>query len=353
MREDYGEIGNKLCYRLAEAIQMLPSSSPLLHTLHLNLEIPLNNVGDCPWSGHHDLIADINQIHLPALVTLDLSVNLDSTDEEFVDPNFPTTTNFFPFLNSHPHLLHLTLDVPGTKLENDLTFLPCLRSFTGSFKDAAIICDHPRQLDELVLKLVQRHTYDFPEFRTLPLRTHLSLTKLHVQALDADGKVVKMTNELSPTSLAQLVSSFPNLTHLDICIHGRIPQYRESLILLTKLQSLRIQLYKINQEDPYDSYMWDDLDNIPDPNAPVHKIFPPSDYIRQFDDVVPSLPQLAHIEIFLLADNVELYDDDCEMLFEPPQMRGTYYFCVRGGKVVLERATSTRKRRKTVGVVRR
>ncbi|KAJ7643224.1 hypothetical protein B0H17DRAFT_1216185 [Mycena rosella] len=154
-----------------------------------------------------------------------------------------------------------------------------------------------------------------------------------------------MKDELCPASLAQLVSAFPNLTHLDICISTvRILEYRESLILLTKLQSLRIEQYRINDESVGND-IWNDNNESDESDGeprtmPVQKMFPPSDYIEQFDAFLPSLPQLACIEIFLLANSVEFWDEeDFDLIFSPPAMRGSYHFRVNGGKAVLERAT--------------
>ncbi|KAJ7753140.1 hypothetical protein B0H14DRAFT_421564 [Mycena olivaceomarginata] len=65
------ENGNKLCYKLAEAMQMLPSSSPLLHTLRLSLNISFTE-DEFPYQGFCDLVDTINLVHLPVLATLDI-----------------------------------------------------------------------------------------------------------------------------------------------------------------------------------------------------------------------------------------------------------------------------------------
>ncbi|KAJ7658545.1 hypothetical protein B0H17DRAFT_1096828 [Mycena rosella] len=327
IEDNYSAIGNKLCYKLAEVLQMLPSASPLLHTLRLDLIIPLNDEAECPWKGYEDLISDINLLHLPALTTLDLAVNLDPTEENEMDPDDMADADFFPFLSLHPKLLDLTLDAPGTALTNDPTFLPCLRFFKGSLDDAAVVCACRRQLNEIVLKFVERDG-GYTNFDTLPLPTHLSLTKLRVQAVYADGKVVKNTDELRPASLAQLVSSFPNLTHLDICIESPIPEYRHSLVLLTKLQSLRFQEYRETNGAPR--------------TLDVKKLFPPSGYIEEFSSFLPSLPQLAHIEICVMVDTVQFFDRSS------PQMTGYYNFAVRAGKAFSETARGLVRKTKSV-----
>ncbi|KAJ6590030.1 hypothetical protein DFH09DRAFT_1307484 [Mycena vulgaris] len=341
--DEYYQIGNKLCYRLAEAMQMLPLSSPLLHTLQMQLIIPESEFHPSPWEGYHDLVHTINLIHLPALAILDISVNQDYSPDGEDDPD-QHITDLAPFLTSHPNLLDLTLNVPGTKLPEDDAFLPRLRSFKGSFEDAAVICARRPQLRNLALIFVQRDPYNFPEFRTLLLPTHLSLTKLHVSAVDGAGSIIKTPDELSPASLEQLVSSFVNLTHLDICIEGKITQYRENLILLKKLEHLRIQEYRINCESDGQSH---------GKTSPFKKKFPPSEYIDEFSLFLPFLPHLARIEVSILADDVEFeFEEHYDSLFSPAAMSGTFCFSVlrasSGAKVVLDSARVRTKRKKRI-----
>jgi hypothetical protein len=85
---------------------MLPSSSPLLHTLKLRWKIPWDYDG-FPHSSYSDLVAAINGIHLPVLVTFDLSVNLVPDDiHEYYSASldFLPKTDFSAFLASHPIL---------------------------------------------------------------------------------------------------------------------------------------------------------------------------------------------------------------------------------------------------------
>ncbi|KAJ7032790.1 hypothetical protein C8F04DRAFT_646532 [Mycena alexandri] len=310
--------GNNLALRLnklGEAIQMLPTSSPLLDELKLKLQTPFEGYGSMllpsgvsvdldPHAGLSDLVSMINLVHLPALTTLDISVDLNPADfDEYdgQDLDFLPDTDFFPFLASHPTLVHLTLNAKGTDLTTDDTFLPHLRSFKGSFEDAAVICSRQRQLDTLVVYYGRTHnnpTY----FETVPLSSRLSLTKLQISAVDGSGSAIKAPNELSPNSFAQLVSSFPNLTYLDVCLNKPMTAYRKHLAALVKLEYLRLQEYRTasTSED-------------------VTRIFPPKDYITEFRHFLPFLPspRLARIEISLFADRVrsrsryDEYDDSC------------------------------------------
>ncbi|KAJ6589992.1 hypothetical protein DFH09DRAFT_1140602 [Mycena vulgaris] len=320
------EDGERLCYKLAEALQMLPYSSPLLHTLQLNLKIPCDEEEDYPFpsEAYEELVDSINRIHLPALTILDLTI-LDLS-EDFEAPS-STTADFAAFLASHPNLVHLTFDARGTELSSDISFLPCLRSFKGSFEDSAIVCAHERQLEMLFITFTRPfHSYERPTFSTFPLPTHVSLTRLHVTALDTLGQVVKTTSELSPESFAHLVISFPNLTQLDICISGAITEYYTDIILLTKLQSVRILEYRTSR--------------LPPPRRPITEILSHIEYQEFFASFAPFLPWLARIEICILADNLEWQEDHSEsdysvdsdmefdLMWSPPEMKVTYCFSV-------------------------
>ncbi|KAF8150470.1 hypothetical protein K438DRAFT_1943603 [Mycena galopus ATCC 62051] len=322
----------KLCWKLAEALQMLPYSSPVLHTLKLKLKIPFYT-GDFPSDAYNDVIAAINGIHLAVLMTLDLSMDLIPGDEYAYSSPLLPETEFFPFLSCHPNLLHLTLNAHGTKLTEEDGFLPRLQSFQGSFEDAIIICARPRQLQNLVLVFVHLDfPYWAPSFSTLPLAGHLSLTYLQVFAVDAAGNTMKERNQLSPVSFHELVSSFPNLTHLDVLISEQIPNYYDDLILLARLQSLRVQEYRTRQLGPS---KW-----------PARLAFPPDDYKKEFAILLPLLPELARIEISLLGDtyqhSFDSPDFDWNEICSPPELHVEYCFSVlrpsSGAHMVLDRA---------------
>jgi hypothetical protein len=214
------DAGTKICFKLAEAMQMLPMSSPFLDKLRLNFTMPFSSDGDFPLEAYQDLVASMNQTHFPFLTTLDLSLNLDPDDGEEWGPDDLPSDSLFPFLNSHPKVSDLTLNIPRMKLTEDLAFLPLLCSFTGTFEQAVVVCARQQRLEKLAITMIHPYpSYELPEFCALPLFANPSLTILKVSAADLLGQVVKARNELSPTSFAELVSSFPNLKHLDICIN--------------------------------------------------------------------------------------------------------------------------------------
>ncbi|KAF8150469.1 hypothetical protein K438DRAFT_1988428 [Mycena galopus ATCC 62051] len=167
-----------------------------------------------------------------------------------------------------------------------------------------------------------------PSFHIVPLPSDSSLTHLRVFAVEDDGKPIKMTSGLTPRSFHQLVSSFPNLTHLDVAISERMTKYHNHLSLLTELRSLRVQEYRTRRIGP--------------PSWPARLVFPPEAYIREFELFLPSLPQLAHIEIRLFGDTYEDYFDldDFEFREMRPELNVEYSFSVlcpsSGAQIVLD-----------------
>ncbi|KAJ7605063.1 hypothetical protein DFH06DRAFT_1253443 [Mycena polygramma] len=198
------DAGNALCSNLSEAIETLPASSPHLHTLQLHIKIPLDMWIDnfFPHSGYGALVAAINLLHLPALAVLDLSLNLNP---RVVVDGLDVPDDFGPFLSRHPDLLDLTLFS---------TFLPCLRSFAGSFEHSSILCAGDRPLETLTLRLPLQNKSSL--MRWPP---HPTLSRLRVVAIDKDGRDIdsKYLNVESTMSFAAFASSHPRLTHLDVC----------------------------------------------------------------------------------------------------------------------------------------
>ncbi|KAJ7807853.1 hypothetical protein B0H14DRAFT_3763738 [Mycena olivaceomarginata] len=183
----------KLCYKLAESLPMLQSTSPLLHTLQLKLKIPFDD--GFPHAGYSHLVAVINSIHLPVLATLDLSADLIPDDWFGYGYGLPSDlfeTDFSPFLTSHPNLSQLTLNVYGTTLTGEETFLSPLHSFQGSFKDAAVLVHEDVYCRELL-----------PSSHIVPLSSCLSLTHLRLFAVDIVGETMKKTDE----PVSEIISS--------------------------------------------------------------------------------------------------------------------------------------------------
>ncbi|KAJ7736916.1 hypothetical protein B0H16DRAFT_1573065 [Mycena metata] len=159
---------------------------------------------------------------------------------------------------------------------------------------------------------------------------------------------MKMTTELSPSSFHKIVRSFPNLKHLDIRTSQRMNKYSQDLVLLTKLEHLRLQQYRTRRLGP--------------PSWPARLIFPPTEYTSELDLLLPFLPHLACIEICISADIYpasapSCWDSDSESDWEwdseldfqlvrsPPGIKVDYSFSVMrrssGAYVVLQNAQVT------------
>ncbi|KAJ7188825.1 hypothetical protein C8R46DRAFT_1341484 [Mycena filopes] len=218
---------------------MLPTSSPLIHTLELELHVDLDD--DFPPSTYSDLICAINLIRLPVLATLRLSVDIYSDYPEELDVNDLPVSDFLPFLEAHPNLVDVTLSAHGTgPFPAESTFLPHLRSFQGSFADSSVICSSHRCLEKLSITTTCRDSplalsSAWPRFNAVPLATHLTLNELCLVAYDATGTPLKIKHDLSPESFAELVSSFPNLTFLDACIAQPILAHIKICLLVDTL----------------------------------------------------------------------------------------------------------------------
>ncbi|KAJ7674469.1 hypothetical protein B0H14DRAFT_3067516 [Mycena olivaceomarginata] len=322
------ENGNKLCYKLAEAMQMLPSSSPLLHTLRLSLNISFTE-DEFPYQGFHDLVDTINLVHLPVLATLDISVETDPDDFDVPHDILPSA-DFSSFMASHPTLLRLALR--GTQPLKKPSSFPCLRSFDGSFKDSATICNgNPPLLETLAITFLHSRWSDdiFPSFQVVPLVNHMRLTKLQIAAMTSgSGSAVKLTNELSPASFVSLVGSFPNLTDLDICISKPMTKYRETLLLLTKLRSLRFQEYRTYLcTCPHFECI--EGGKCYGPKKPIKKVFPPQDYTAELLLLLPTLRHLASMDINILGDHMfPIPECNEDMIFEDVAIEVDYRFSV-------------------------
>nr|GAT56200.1 predicted protein [Mycena chlorophos] len=274
-----------------------------------------------------DWIFAINSLHFPCLEKLDLYVAFTSSNEEseYGDPG--DSMDFTPFLDAHPHLVDLSLWVIGTDPVEYHPLFSNLRSFKGDPQDIASLLRHqPPNLDTLVVVLLH-HNYLSTDLSTLP--THTLLTKLTVAAEQGDGSVLKKPNEVSPETFTSLVSSFPNLQHLDICLSDTMSNYLTDLIRLTKLKTLRVHEYRRKK--------------IP-PNQLLAKAFPSSRYAHPISKhLVPALPRLASVEVHLLVDNLDLLHhkdalycvcDECErdreneFILVAAEIEITYHFAV-------------------------
>jgi hypothetical protein len=127
-------------------IKGIPSASPHLHTLKLDLEYfggyPFNTRKE--QSGPNSIFAVINKLRFPCLRTV-------SIDIELVEVNVPV--DFRPFLLAHPSLHDVSINLQGQPLQD--TALPNLRSFEGTLIDCVTICNGTRRIESLKLLLLE------------------------------------------------------------------------------------------------------------------------------------------------------------------------------------------------------
>jgi hypothetical protein len=286
-----------------------------------------------------------------------MSVEMSPDQGAFAgDVDMAPRPNFSPFLTLHPNVTLL-----GTQwLLKDFQDFP---AFVRTRVLSKIPCNGHPTLETLTITLIHPEWSGdiFPQFHFVLLANHLRLNKFKVAAVDDTGYAVKLklTNELSPASLVQLVSSFPSLTDLDVCISkfpcvfseckcqlSKIPikiEYRGTLASLTKLRTLRLQEYKTYHcTCPLCSCH--QSGECGRPKRPIEKVFPPRQYIKELSFLLPTLRHLASIEIIILGDYLpplsEDEDEDIDIFSYAASVEVNYRFSVkrksRVPKVILD-----------------
>ncbi|KAJ7198202.1 hypothetical protein C8J57DRAFT_1417465 [Mycena rebaudengoi] len=287
-------------HTLNSALKML-SSSPLLHTLRLALSIffsPTYNTTPTAKESF-DMISSLNRTQFPTLRAFDIAIRYQYPQFEMT---YMGVADLAPFLAAHPDLLHLKLAVQGTEFSGeDAAFLPQLRSFTGFLRNGAALCDSgpQRPLEKLSITVATTAMLHQPEidFGRFPSVIHPSLKSLHIRAIDQyQYTTFKSCDNLSPTYLHCVVSSFPNVTHLDIplsyddvlgiFVHG------PALSALVYLEHLRVEQHRRpNEEDP------------------TAERFPPGHYLSFISSLLPNLSSLVNVDITVLENN-DMFSDD-------------------------------------------
>ncbi|KAF7289355.1 hypothetical protein MIND_01397800 [Mycena indigotica] len=332
-----------LLYKLGESMQMLPITSPDLRSLRIKLDMWFE---DLPFHGCSEFTNSFNHVRFPVLEKLDLSVSFRADygfvggdeDEEEMD--------FMPFLTAHPTVVDLSLWAMGTEPLENIPMFSNLRSFKGVPADLTLLLLlKPQQLNSIFITLVHRTDYEAPSFYIPLLDTHMGITRLTIEASKADGSILKSPDEVSPTTLAALASSFPNLEHLDIPLTEPMAQYVKALKSLKKLETIRLHEYRRKKITS---------------KRLLAKAFPHTKYVQPIlNQLVPFLPQLTSVEICILADDrgpgrevrctcgqCESFDEDedeSEFMLQPAEIEIEYHFQIARpkdgeAKVVLERS---------------
>ncbi|KAJ7100566.1 hypothetical protein C8R43DRAFT_1048188 [Mycena crocata] len=279
------EIWGSLWNTLGEALSTLPSSSPLLHTFKLKLgtfALPGRaglddwDIRTSPdWDAYIHLIATINQIHFPALTTLELSVKSDFWLRS-------PAADFSAFLFGQPLLSNVALDVDLLRIPTHLAKLPTLRSFTGSVEDCVVICVRAPQLASVSLM----HSGHVDEVQTAFRRFNPSPTVTSLKYLSVDDNDSEYNSELSPGSLSILGLVFPNIRRLDILISEvDLNDHRDAFVALPHMEYLCVRSRE-NLE-------------IEDWEKPAAILFPLAEYVECINSMLPLLPRLSDIHLLL------------------------------------------------------
>ncbi|KAF7296074.1 hypothetical protein MKEN_01422500 [Mycena kentingensis (nom. inval.)] len=313
------EDANRVLWKLAQALQSLPLTSPCLSDFSLHLKTPCFLGDDAPYEATTHLLCALNGLRFPCLRKFNFSFGFNCATRDFHDM-IPSVA---VFLDAHPRLTHLAINVPNDLFSDVPSFLSPLRSFTGNMDVVCALLEYGPRLEELFILDVHRVFLDVVRFRIKALPVLLTLAKLSVATIDSDGTVLKTTNEVSVVSLKSFASSFPNLTCLDVPICESITNYQSTLRRFPKLRQLHLRQYMI--------------EDIP-LQSPLATRFPASTYTNYIRRLVPHLPHLADVSVRILLDDGREQDlhlscgcrsDVCvARLLGPPEMEIEYEFAV-------------------------
>ncbi|KAJ7629185.1 hypothetical protein DFH06DRAFT_1480508 [Mycena polygramma] len=271
---------------LGQALENLPSSSPLLHTIKLRIithDISRSTT-DPPWNAYTVLTGKINRLRFPTLISLRLSV-----DSPFETPRL---TDFGPFLVGNPSLRAVVLDLPPRIPMNFSSTRLRICAVTGSAQQCAAIAAHSTELE--YVSIITGVSDESESFTTRLFLRDFGPTVRH---LSVRGPLIypnaTVYGTLSPQALDCLVLAFPNLTHLDIRLQGvcKISEYRDALVALHDLEYLRMSR-SVSITDP--SHF-----------TPAAVIFPPKQYAAKINETLrPFLPRLCEVHLFLRGTRV-------------------------------------------------
>ncbi|KAJ7607792.1 hypothetical protein DFH06DRAFT_1486431 [Mycena polygramma] len=289
------------------ALGALQTSSPTLHTLILRIDLHTWMLTDSDYGQVYevdaDLISAINEMRFPALA--EFQFLLHTSGFRLRDP----AMDFSPFLQGHPLLASVTLNVEGVCVPPgaDASFLPHLVSFRGAAKNCAAMLAHARGLRSVTILFPS--SYDEDPQRTLQRNTPVpftsalfrpksspGVTSLDARAVDLSGSTDHCYCLLCPEALTCLIAAFPNLTRLDISLGRPLDQYLASLTALVRLQHLGVRCTEHIR--------------IADFTRTAMELFPPGRYADQIDVLLP-LAQLSDIRIIIWGDRSELASAAC------------------------------------------
>ncbi|KAJ7119109.1 hypothetical protein C8R44DRAFT_878616 [Mycena epipterygia] len=293
--KDYNTTWPVLWSAFSAALKTIPLSSPrLLHAFKLTLflwdwrrdQSPLDG---STWDAYAEMITTINEMRLPALTSLEFAVDTRSFAHT-------PSADFLPFLRGHPELTHVTLCIKDMRIPTEVevaAYLPHLRVFTGSLLNCAAIASRARELEHLFV-LFPRSDNGHDDLLSVPtiFPPNVGRTVTRLNVCEVDNYIpTRYPRQLSSQWLDRLVSAFPNITHLDVTLEGRIREYCTSFAALTRLEYLCVRAHQ---------------DVWPDDRESATKIFSAKKLAALIRDVLlPSLVRLSDVNLHLDGDRSE------------------------------------------------
>ncbi|KAJ7210621.1 hypothetical protein C8J57DRAFT_1257186 [Mycena rebaudengoi] len=275
--------------KLGEGLEML-SGSPSLRALDLRLWCCFCDPNIQAAYRKH-IVDMLNTLHIPHLESFKMSESCTPGCRNGPSDHH-NMTNIFSFLEAHPGLSHLTLDVCGTVIPQSCKVLPQLHSFTGETDICLRLSGQGKQVEKLGLTFLYEscpsETEESPTFDTLTSGTHLSVTTLELHGLDGDMyalEVPQLPYPAPPNFFPALASAFPNVVNLNIELGGRL-----FIASMPKLESLRIQEYRVHYSTE---------------TKVVTELFPVGEYTCQIRKLHLQLPRLETVTIHVLGDQIE------------------------------------------------
>ncbi|KAJ7628855.1 hypothetical protein FB45DRAFT_45107 [Roridomyces roridus] len=273
---NFGTSDTPLIASFVNSLELIPSNSPALTVLHLDLTWVTDDTFPCIESA-------INSLRLPNLQQIQIRVFLIAHSE-------PSEPDFHPLLEAHPRLRSVSVPIRNflnRPLRGDA--LPVLEVFSGHVEDVLQVCDGVRPLRDLTVSLFDR---DSEPKKTqlvlgaligLPSLQRLALVNrpLYYRAEKADGDEDEVG--LDSDAVRSIAEACPNLTHVEL----HLTSIRDCTALekVLGLKSLKIHL-RMSVPSEMDMDAADLLDDI-------------SGAVNQH--LVPRLPQLLDIEVAVVG----------------------------------------------------
>ncbi|KAJ7430432.1 hypothetical protein B0H11DRAFT_2211097 [Mycena galericulata] len=286
--------------QFAKSLKLTPTTSPALTVLDV----------DITWATHSRLApleAAFNSLRLPSLRVARIKVFLGHKSGN---------PDFLPFLEAHPTLLDVSVNLGSKPLRKDA--LPLLAVFTGHTSDFIKVCDGKRPIRDLTISLFAfGHSLgNAPEPSENGRTVIAALGKVpHLRRLaivnrpvhyhpDSDDDDEMYMQGMDYRKLEAIGKACPKLTHLEL--HLDSSSDLKGLAKLSKLKWLKAHVW-MNVPDTrglaakmYDMGFFDGSEDEGDVFGDDD--FAPADKIRRdINQVLPTLPNLCKVEVAVIG----------------------------------------------------